>query len=436
LRWRIGLAAAALAAAAGLVRWVAIDRDLRPLSAAPATHAPDLPLAGSTPELRAARSPDVGVASGVQGATNEPEPPGEARLREIESAWRAAADGRDEDGSQLARLSEGRQDADPAVAALAAQAIEDLFALEAVRQGLWEPGPREIDAVVEEALGSAGPDEVRAAAIDELTLREEPEAIEALLEVARSDPSPDNRHTALESLWRRVADGRDVDGSVQSAIEAALGDPDPQITALAESALADLAKLPPLPVPAEPVADGLPGDLVDSAGSDLSHSAPSDDVPTDDAPAPSEGAVGSDLVLREQNHPPAAPVDTSRLENVAAAAVSEPDPGVRGRAIKELSLSVDEYPEAQDALRDIARYDDDAGNRHRAVETLWRAVADGSDSDGLIREQLEESVADKDPGVRKLARHALADLDALESETEEAGSEEPKGAKPPAVPTL
>ncbi len=428
---RRGLAPAAGAFGVCALAWVVLGGDPGERPASPESREARPAEARGVEAGRTMRAARSRVANDAIAASS-PARLGEAaeeeraeRLGVIEADWRAAADGRDEESSSLARLVEATRDPDPAVAALAERAVEDVLALELARQGLLEPGPRPLEDVIAEALGSES-DELRAAAIGELSVREEPETLGALLEAARADPSPDIRQQALESLWRSIADGRDVDGSVRKGLEAALGDDDPQTAALAERALADLAELPPR-VPVDRASD----DRVDPSGVGSSAVAPP--APIDSAAvssggelaAPGEAAAEPGGVLPETGSRPPLPVeiriegDTRSWEEVADRAISEPEPEQRERAIDALSLSLDSYADGPDVLRDIARYDRDAANRQRAIETLWRAAADGRDTEGLIRLQLEESASDEDPRVAELARRALEDL---EPEPTESGS--------------
>ena len=92
------------------------------------------------------------------------------------------------------------------------------------------------------ALSEPDP-ELRGEAVHGVGLHRNADSVAVLLEVAADDPDPDNRIQALEQLWYSAADGLDGDGAITRSLEAALGDPDEEIAALAEQALADLAKL-------------------------------------------------------------------------------------------------------------------------------------------------------------------------------------------------
>lgn len=90
----------------------------------------------------------------------------------------------------------------------------------------------------------AEPDaEVRGEAIRSVSIYRGAEAVAVLTEVAAVDLEPDNRIQALESLWYAAVDGLDQEGEIKRVLEDARTDPDPDISELAERAVADLERL-------------------------------------------------------------------------------------------------------------------------------------------------------------------------------------------------
>ena len=96
---------------------------------------------------------------------------------------------------------------------------------------------------------------------------------------------------------------------------------------------------------------------------------------------------------------------------LAQAAVAEPDAGLRGEAIR--SVSIYRSAEARAVLTEVAAGDPEPNNRIQALQSLWYAAADGRDQEGEIKRVLEDARADPDPDIAELAQKAMADLDRL-----------------------
>ena len=135
-----------------------------------------------------------------------------------------------------------------------AEAPDEVWPLEDPSDsGLWE-GARAKNADRTAAADEAwqaleetalyDPDDARRdKAINHIALHRSDGAVAVLTEVAFFDPSPDNRLNAVQQLWFSAADGLDREGSIESALQSALNDPEDAIREMAERALADLQAL-------------------------------------------------------------------------------------------------------------------------------------------------------------------------------------------------
>ena len=119
----------------------------------------------------------------------------------------------------------------------------------------------------------------------------------------------------------------------------------------------------------------------------------------------------------EADHVTEAPERTAlandeRFAELAEPALWDPDEQRRGEAIHAVGLHRDD--DAVAVLTKVAVFDMEASNRYEAVQSIWRAMADGIDDEEAAREALTLAVDDVHPDVAELAQRALEDLTELE----------------------
>ena len=104
--------------------------------------------------------------------------------------------------------------------------------------------------------------------------------------------------------------------------------------------------------------------------------------------------------------------NAERFAELAETALWDPDEQRRGEAIHAVGLHRDN--DAVAVLTEVAVSDMEASNRYEAVQSIWRAMADGLDDEEAAWEALTLAANDVDPDVAELAQRALEDLTELE----------------------
>ncbi len=196
----------------------------------------------------------------------------------VRNLWLFAAD-KGVPQEALAALDRAARSSDGYVASLAERAVRDLRELQArngsnalaARVASSHIGPaergREGSGRSESAAGSSGATDARVSELAESLQSPEvwvrhdavrslgnyrTERAAEILSTAVMDNDPSVRYAAAEALWRRAADSPPVDReNIELLLQRAAADPNQDVSALAQRALADLAALAHIRMPAE-----------------------------------------------------------------------------------------------------------------------------------------------------------------------------------------